>query len=133
MSLARYSKRQKRLYGLHARSFPHYMRDEMELDAQYRADLAKDPAAARWLSAFNEETLKGIRIRGECHALDYDTWREANAARVRKQRNKDPVAFHGMQVRVQKTVVVSSEDEVIEKLDTDAAVRLRKETDDGSR
>jgi len=127
--LPRTSKRQKRLYGLKERAFAPYLRDEMYLDGQYARDLAKDPAARAWLSAFNEETLKGVRIKGECHVLDYDQWRECNAARVRAQRNRDPVAFHGLRSKLSKNLGMDSEDEVIERIDRKRAVTLREETD----
>lgn len=127
--LPRTSKRQKRLYGLKAKSFSPYLRDEMEMDDRYRADLAKDPAAARWLSAFNEETLKGVRIKGECHVLDYETWREANSARVRRQRNCDPLAFDGLRGKLATHLGAGCEDEVIADIDHKRAVALREETD----
>ena len=125
--LSRTSKRQKRLYGLKPRAFPPYLRDEMEMDDQYRADLAKDPAAAKWLSAFNEESLKGVRIRGESHALDYETWRECNASRVRGQRNRDPLAFAGLRGSA-KALSCGSEDEAIERIDTERAIALRRQS-----
>ena len=127
--LPRYSKRQKRLYGLKAKAFAPYLRDEMEMDERYRQDLATDPAAQRWLSAFNEETLKAVRIKGECHVLSDEAHLEADRVRQRKRRGQDPVAFRGLQGRLPRTVGVSSEDEVIQAIDTARAVALREETE----
>ena len=125
--LPRTSKRQKRLYGLRPRAFPPYLRDEMEMDGQYRADLAKDPAAARWLSAFNEESLKAVRIRGECHVHTYEQHLEADRLRKRKQRGRDPVAFAGLRGAA-KGLQAGSEDEMIERIDTERAIALRRQS-----
>ena len=130
MPLYRTSRRQKRLYGLKERAFPPYLRDEMELDARYRQDLAKDPEAARWLSAFNEESLKAVRIKGECHVLPREMHLEADRARQRKRRAKDPLAFAGYRGNAARASA-GSEDEVIERLDRARAVQLREETEDG--
>ena len=129
MALSRTSKRQKRLYGLRAKAFPPYLRDEMEMDPRYMRDLAKDPAAAQWLSNYNEETLKGVRIKGEQHVLNYDQWRECNANRVRKQRARDPVAFHEDRRPISKYEGSGTEDETIERIDTARAVALRRDDD----
>lgn len=128
--LTRTSKRQRRLYGLRKKAFAPYLRDEMEMDAKYRADLAKDPAAARWLSAFNEETLKAVRIRGEAHVLSREQHLEADRVRKRKQRGRDPVAFEGLRSRLSGNIGRGSEDEVIAEIDRQRAVQLREETDD---
>ena len=130
--LPRSNKRQKRLYGLRPRAFAPYLRDEMEMDGRYRADLAKDPDAARWLSAFNEETLKAVRIKGECHVLSVEQHLEADRVRQRRRRGRDPVAFHGLRSKLNRNLGAGSEDAVIEQIDTARAVRLREETDDGS-
>ena len=124
--LPRASKRQKRLYGLRERAFPPYLRDQMEMDAQYRADMAKDPAAARWLAAFNEETLKGVRIKGECHALPREMYLEVHAARMRARRNRDALAFEADRGGFREAVDRGAEDRLIEQIDTARAVALRR-------
>lgn len=129
--LPRSSRRQKRLYGLKKKAFAPYLRDEMEMDERYRADLAKNPDAARWLSAFNEETLKAVRIKGECHVLSREAHLEADRERQKRRRNPNPIAFMGLRGRPAKSVGVGGEDEMIEQLDRDRAVRLREETEDG--
>lgn len=123
----RFSKRQKRLYGLRERAFSPYLRDEMEMDGRYRADLAKDPDAARWLSAFNEEWLKAVRIRGECHVLPAEVHLEADRQRQRKRRGRDPVAFQGLRGSA-KGLSSGSEDEMIEAIDTERAIALRRQS-----
>src|SRR5690348_6766316 len=136
--LPRSSRRQKRLYGLKKKAFAPYLRDEMEMDARYWEDLAKDPEAQKWLSAFNEETLKGVRIKVECHVLNEEEWREANAYRVRRQRGRDPLTFSATKVTLSGALEDGwgggdgwNEDKAIEKLDLKRAIRLREETEDG--
>lgn len=124
--LTRRSQRQKRLYGLRERSFPPYLREQMEMDERYRADLAKDPKAAAWLSAFNEETLKGVRIRGECHVLSRQEYLAAHAARMRARRNRDALAFEADRGPLREASDGNTEGRVIEQIDSARSVRMRR-------
>ena len=136
--LARTSRRQKKLYGLRQKAFPPYLREEMEMDARYWEDLATDPEAMKWLSAFNEESLKAVRIRGECHVLTREMHLEADRERQRKRRARNPLTFTSSKVTLSGALEDGwsgsdgwTEDKAIARLDLKRAVRLREETEDG--
>ena len=87
------SKRQKRLYGLNGAKVPHHERWRLEIDAKYAAALAKDPVAAQWLSAYNEEVHRGMYIAGEPHLHTLEQLRELDRERKARAANEDVMAF----------------------------------------
>jgi len=65
----------------------------MEIDAKYAADLAKDPAAALWLSVYHEEVHKGIYIDGEPHIHTLEQVRELDRERKARAANMDVMSW----------------------------------------
>ncbi len=119
---------------------------KFELDAKYKKALAKDPAAALWLSAFNEEiSSANSYVEGEPHIHTPEAMLPIFSENRQARRNEDVLSFsdrrgfsieeveaHGTDagdwLATQTGVVPGGvEDALIEEIDRRAAVALRKE------
>ncbi len=137
------SARQRCLYGLNGAKVPAHERWKYELDPKYLAALAKDPAAAQFLSVFTEELARGVYQEGEPHIHELEEFRVLDAERKARAHNLDVMSFDAYRCASMEGVAAAGydpddwlarqtgvepgkvEDDLIDAIDRRRAIALR--------
>lgn len=83
------SARQKGCAGLKKKFYPQHLRELVDYD--YAEGLPE--GARQWLAAFTEEHYRAYRVKRETQVTTLQHIREADAARKRRSRGEDVMAF----------------------------------------